>query len=65
MDDNWNDWERNIRITAAEMTLMVLSGTLGEDVCERALDILDISDDEAGVLEANLEAFMQEAGVPE
>lgn len=58
-----NEWEENIRLTAMEIAYMVLTGKLGEDVCERALEELDINDDEAGVLEANLEAFLDEAGV--
>ena len=58
-----NDWEENIRVTAMEIAWMVLTGKLGEDVCEHALEELDISDDEAGVLEANLEALLDEAGV--
>jgi hypothetical protein len=58
-----NEWEENIRLTAMEIAYMVLTGRLGEDVCERVLEELDINDDEAGVLEANLEAFLEEGGV--
>tara|TARA_B100001029_G_C15027067_1_gene434337 strand:- start:819 stop:1010 length:192 start_codon:yes stop_codon:yes gene_type:complete len=58
-----NEWEENIRITAMEIAYMVLSGRLGEDVCEHALEELDINNDEAGVLEQNLESFLNEAGV--
>ena len=58
-----SEWEENIRITAMEIAYMVLTGKLGEDVCEHALEELDISDDEAGVLEQNLETILDEAGV--
>ena len=58
-----DDWEENIRITAMEIAYMVLTGKLGESACEHVLEALDISDDEAGVLEANLEEFLNEVGV--
>jgi len=47
-------------MAATEIAHMVLSGKLGEDVCERVLEELDISDDEAGCLEQNLENWLEE-----
>tara|TARA_Y100001937_G_scaffold112210_1_gene159593 strand:- start:555 stop:758 length:204 start_codon:yes stop_codon:yes gene_type:complete len=52
--------DQNIIITSMEIALMVLSGSLGNDVRERALEVLDISDVEADVLEDNLEMIMVE-----
>jgi len=55
-----SDWEHNMMMAATEIAHMVLSGKLGEDVCERVLEELDISDDEAGCLEQNLENWLEE-----
>tara|TARA_R100000152_G_C6705299_1_gene134009 strand:- start:436 stop:639 length:204 start_codon:yes stop_codon:yes gene_type:complete len=52
--------DQEIIITSMEIALMVLSGSLGDDVRERALDVLDVSDVEADVLEDNLEMIMVE-----
>tara|TARA_B100000427_G_scaffold306614_1_gene293485 strand:+ start:1007 stop:1210 length:204 start_codon:yes stop_codon:yes gene_type:complete len=52
--------DQEIIITSMEIALMVLSGSLGNDVRERALDVLDVSDVEADVLEDNLEMIMVE-----
>ena len=52
--------DQNIIITSMEIALMVLSGSLGNSVRERALEVLDISDVEADVLEDNLEMIMVE-----
>lgn len=54
-----DDWEFNITMTAYEIAHMVVSGKLGEDVCERVLAELDINNDEAGCLEQNLEDFLK------
>ena len=62
---NMQEWERNMHLTAMEIAWMVLSGQLGEDVCERALEELDINNDEASVLEQNLESALEEEGVVE
>ena len=62
---NMQEWERNMHLTAMEIAWMVLSGQLGEDVCERALEELDINNDEASVLEQNLESTLEEEGVVE
>ena len=52
--------DQNIIISSMEIALMVLSGSLGSNVRERALEVLDISDVEADVLEDNLEMIMVE-----
>lgn len=62
---NMQEWERNMHLTAMEIAWMVLSGQLGEDVCERVLEELDINNDEASVLEQNLESALEEEGVVE
>lgn len=55
-----SDWEHNMMMAAAEIAHMVLIGRLGEDVCERVLEELDINDDEASCLEQNLENWLEE-----
>ena len=59
-EEEMNEAEKNILITSMEIALMVLSGSLGNDVRERVLDVLDISDVEADVLEDNLDVVMEE-----
>ena len=44
--------------TALEIARMVLSGSLGQDVCAQTLDQLDISDDEADKMWSDLELAM-------
>lgn len=56
------EWEQNIHLTAMEIASMVLRGQLGDDVCERALEELDISDDEADILRQNLEIYLEAEG---
>ena len=63
--DEMNDWEKNIHLTSMEIAWLVLSGRMGESVCEKILEALDINDDEAGVLEQNLESILEEEGVVE
>jgi hypothetical protein len=41
---------------------MVLTGKCGDDACERVLEELDISDDEAGCLEQNISAWLELEG---
>ena len=52
--------DQNIIISSMEIALMVLSGSLGNSVRERTLEVLDISDVEADVLQDNLEMIMVE-----
>ena len=59
MDEEMSEEAKNIIITSMEIALMVLSGSLGDDVRERALDDLDVSDVEADVLEGSLETIME------
>lgn len=63
--EEMNEWERNIYLTSMEIAWMVLSGQVGESVCESVLESLDINNDEAGVLEQNLETILEEEGVIE
>ena len=59
-EEEMNEAEKNILITSMEIALMVLSGSLGNNVRERVLDVLDISDVEADVLEDSLDVVMNE-----
>lgn len=63
--EEMNDWEKNVILTSMEIAWMVLNGQMGEDVCEGVLEALDINNDEAGVLEQNLESILEEEGVVE
>ena len=54
-----DDLEFNITVAAMEIASLILSGKMGEDVCERVFEELDINNDEAGCLEQNLEAFLK------
>tara|TARA_B100001027_G_scaffold216954_1_gene195427 strand:+ start:8862 stop:9041 length:180 start_codon:yes stop_codon:yes gene_type:complete len=53
-------WERNIIITVLEIAHLVLNGKMGEDVCERVLDELDICDDDADILAENIDKILNE-----
>ncbi len=57
------EWERNVILSSLEIALMVLSGDIGEDAREHALNALDVSDNEADILEANLQVLLNEEGV--
>jgi len=54
-----DDLEFNITVTAMEIASLILSGKMGEDVCERVLEELDINNDEAGCLEQNILAWLE------
>jgi hypothetical protein len=54
-----DDLEFNITVAAMEIASLILSGKMGEDVCERVLEELDINDDEAGCLEQNISAWLE------
>jgi hypothetical protein len=54
-----DDWEFNTTMSAYQIANLVLSGKLGDEVCERVLAELNINDDEAGCLEQNIEAFIE------
>jgi hypothetical protein len=53
------DFEFNMTVSAMEIAYMVLTGKCGDDVCERVLEHLDISNDEAGCLEQNISAWLE------
>ena len=53
------DLEFNITVAAMEIASLILSGKMGEDVCERVLEELDINNDEAGCLEQNISAWLE------
>ena len=54
-----DDLEFNITVAAMEIASLILSGKMGEDVCERVLEELDINNDEAGCLEQNISAWLE------
>ena len=54
-----DDLEFNITVAAMEIASLILSGKMGEDVCERVLEELDINNDEAGCLEQNITAWLE------
>jgi len=54
-----DDLEFNITVAAMEIASLILSGKMGEDVCERVLEELDINNDEAGCLEQNILAWLE------
>ena len=56
------DFEFNMIVFAMEIAYMVLTGKCGDDACERVLEELDISDDEAGCLEQNISAWLELEG---
>jgi hypothetical protein len=56
------DFEFNMTVSAMEIAHMVLTGKLGGTVCERVLDSLDISNDEAGCLEQNIGDWLDVEG---
>lgn len=58
--DDMRDWEQEVHLAALEIAYMVVSGRLGDHACEHALELLDINGDEAGVLEQNLQAILEE-----
>ena len=63
--NNWeaNDWERNVILSSLEIAWMVLGGHAGESAREHVLNSIDVNDNEADVLEANIEAILNEEGV--
>ena len=63
ISEDFKEWEKNIQLTSMEITWMVLSGRLVDDACEHALEALDISDEEAGILQQNLEEILGEEDV--
>jgi hypothetical protein len=54
-----DDLEFNITVAAMEIASLILSGKMGEGVCERVLEELDINNDEAGCLEQNISAWLE------
>ena len=56
------EWEKNVHLAAMEVAWMVLKGQLGEDVCERALEMLDINNDDADILKQNLGNYLESEG---
>lgn len=63
ISEDLKEWEKNIQLTSMEIAWMVLSGRLGDDACEHVLEVLDINDDEAGILQQNLEEILGEEDV--
>ena len=58
-----DDLEFNITVAAMEIASLILSGKMGESVCERVLEELDINNDEAGCLEQNISAWLESEDV--
>ena len=60
------EWEKNISLSSMEIAFMALTGQIGDEACyEHILNALDICDDEAAILEQNIEGILQEEGILE
>ena len=54
------NWENNVIVSSMELARVFLSEDINCEVRNHVLDILDISDDEAGILLQRIEEYMNE-----
>jgi len=59
IEEEMSEEAKNIIITSMEIALMILSDDSHGSVREGVLEMLDISDEEADILEQNLEMIME------
>ena len=56
------DWERQVHVSAFEIARLLLEGELGNRARGRVLDLLDISDEEADILQERVNDELGELG---